>query len=116
MPGWPSAVRIAVDRAEQLGEVRPGAQVEAAAAPALGLDVAEALFGRQVVAVRVHVLAEERDLAVALRGELARLRDDLVERAAALRAAAERDDAVGAGLVAAVDDRQPGVGAATRGG
>ncbi len=34
--------------------------------------------------------------------------DDVVEGAAALRSATERHDAVGAGLVAAVDDREPG--------
>src|SRR3972149_5937317 len=36
------------------------------------------------------------------------LGEDLVEGPAPLRSAAEGDDAVGAGLVAAVDDRQPG--------
>ena len=56
----------AVDRAQQLGEVRPGVEVQAAAAPALRRDVPEALLGRQVVAVGVDVLAEERDLPVAL--------------------------------------------------
>ena len=62
----------------------------------------------QVVAVAVDVLTEERDLPEAGGGQRARLVDDLVERPAALRAAAERNDAVGARLVAAVDDRQPG--------
>ena len=71
-------------------------------------DVPEPGLGRQVVAVAVDVLAEERDLPVAGRGQGPRLVHDLVERPAPLRAAAERDDAVGAGLVAAVDDRQPG--------
>ena len=88
---------------------RAGRRVEAAPAPALRGDVREAGLGRQVVAVRVDVLAEQRHLAVAAPGERPRLGDDVVERPAALGAAAERDDAVGARLVAAVDDRQPGV-------
>ena len=97
-----------VDRPDELGQVRPAGQIELAARPALGVDVAEARLRRQVVAVRVDVLAEQRDLAIAGRGERARLGDDLVERPAALGPAAERDDAVGARLVAAVDDREPG--------
>ena len=97
-----------VDRADQLSEVGPPVEVELAARPALGVDVREARLGRQVVAVAVDVLAEERDLAVAGGSQRPRLVDDLVERPAALGAAAERHDAVGARLVAAVDDRQPG--------
>ncbi len=60
------------------------------------------------MAVAVDVLAEQRDLAEARGRKRPRLVHDLVERAAALGPAAERHDAVGAGLVAAVDDRQPG--------
>ena len=96
-----------VDRADELGEVRAAPEVELPARPALGPDVPESRFRREVVPVRVDVLAEERDLAEALRGDRAGFVDDLVERSGSLGAAAERDDAVGAGLVAAVDDRQP---------
>ena len=105
----------AVDGADELGEVRPAVEIEAATRPALGVDVCEARLRVEVVAVRIHVLAEERDLAIARRGNRARLLDDLVERPAALRAATERDDAVGARLVAAVDDRQPGAGRGSAG-
>ena len=98
-----------IDRADQLGEVRPPVEVELATGPPLRVDVREARLGRQVVAVRVDVLAEERDLPIAGGGQRPGLVDDLVERAAALGAAAERHDAVRACLVAAVDDRQPGV-------
>ena len=97
-----------VDRPDELGEVGPAVEVELAAGPALGVDVGEARLGRQVVAVAVDVLTEERDLPEAGGSQRPRLVDDLVERPAALRAAAERHDAVGARLVAAVDDRQPG--------
>ena len=97
-----------VDRPDQGGEVGPPVEIEPATGPAIGVDVGEARLGWQVVAVRVHVLAEQRDLAVARRRQAAGLGHDLVERPAPLRAAAERDDAVGAGLVAAVDDREPG--------
>jgi hypothetical protein len=85
-------------------------EVEAAARPSVGVDVRETRLRRQVVAVGVHVLAEQRDLPVARGRDRSGLVDDLVERPAALRAATERDDAVGARLVAAVDDRQPGGG------
>ena len=80
----------AVDGPDELGEVRAAEQVEASAGPPFGGDVGEPFLGRQVVAVRVHVLAEQRDLAIAGARERPRLGDDLVERAAALRAAAER--------------------------
>ena len=76
----------AVDRADQLGEVRPPREIEPAARPACLVDVPEARLGRQVMAVRVDVLAEQRDLAIAGRGERARLVDDVVERPAPLRA------------------------------
>src|SRR5439155_12550971 len=82
--------------------------IEAATGPALGVDVGEPRVRRQVVTIGVDVLAKERDFAVARGSQAACLVEDLVERSAALRAAAERDDAVGAGLVAAVHDRQPG--------
>ena len=96
-----------VDRANELGEVWPAVEVELATGPTLGVDVGEARLGRQVVTVAVHVLTEERDLPEAGGGQGPRLVDDLVERPAALGTATERNDAVGARLVAAVDDRQP---------
>ncbi len=105
--GAPSAVRKVVDGPDELREVGATPEVEPPAGPALGADVAESRLRRQVVPVGVHVLAEERDLPEALRRDAPGLVDDVVERAAALRAATERHDAVGAGLVAAVDDRQP---------
>ncbi len=55
----------AVDRADQLGEVGAAVQVESAARPTLGVDVGEAGLRRQVVPVRVHVLAEQCHLAIA---------------------------------------------------
>ena len=116
MAGRPSAVRSPSMARISSARSGPAEEVEAAAGPALGGDVGEPFLGRQVVAVRVHVLAEQRHLAVAGARQRPRLGDHLVERAAALRAAAERDDAVRAGLVAAVDDRQPGAGRARRGG
>ena len=60
------------------------------------------------MAVRVDVLAEQRHFAIARGGQGACLGHDVVERPAALGPARERHDAVGARLVAAVDDRQPG--------
>jgi hypothetical protein len=100
-----------VDRPDQLCEIGLAVEVEAPTGPARRVDVPEPRIGREVVPVGVHVLAEQGDLAIAERGDRSGLVDDLVERAASLGAAAERDDAVGAGLVAAVDDRQPGRGA-----
>ncbi len=97
-----------VHGADQLGEVGPALAILPATDRPRGVDVPEAWLGLEVVAVAVDVLPEERDLAVPGGGQGPRLVHDLVERSAALRAAAERDDAVGAGLVAAVDDRQPG--------
>ncbi len=96
-----------VDRPDQLGEVRPRRAVDPSPGPARLGDVGKAGLGGQVVAVAVDVLAKERDLAVAGGRERPRLVDHLVEGPAPLRPAAERDDAVGAGLVAAVDDREP---------
>ena len=96
-----------VDRADELGQVGSPGEIEPPAGPALGRDMPEPRLRRQVVAVRVDVLAEQRHLAVARGRQRPRLVDDVVERAAPLRAAAERHDAVGARLVAAVDDRQP---------
>src|SRR5262249_37602104 len=61
----------------------------------------------QVAAVPVDDLAEQRDLARAVGDQAAHLVDELGDRAAGLAAAALRDDAVGAGPVAAVDDRDP---------
>src|SRR5207253_5439231 len=64
---------------------------------------------RQVAAVRVHVLAEERDLAYAVAREPRHLGDDLPRPAALLAAAHGRDDAVGALRVAAHRDLHPGL-------
>ena len=97
-----------VDGTDELGEVRATREVEPPAGPARLADVREPRLGREVVAVRVDVLAEQRHLAIAGGGQRPGLVDDVVERPAPLRAAAERHDAVGARLVAAVDDRQPG--------
>ena len=115
--GAPSAVRSPSIGADELGEVRARACGPGAGPTVRSVTTcANRGSGGEVVAVGVDVLAEERDLAVAGRAEGPGLVDDLVERAAALRAAAERDDAVGARLVAAVDDRQPGADRASRGG
>ena len=97
-----------VDRPDEFSQVRSGVQVESATGAPFRGDVRETRFGRQVVAIRVDVLAEQGHLAVAGRGQGARLVHDRVEWTAAFRAAAEWDDAVRARLVAAVDDRQPG--------
>ncbi len=97
-----------VNRAQQLRQIGPRSEVQAASRRSLGVDVAEALFRRQIVAVAVDVLAQKGQFAIPGGSDLASFGDDVVERPAALRSAAERDDAVGAGLVAAVDDRQPG--------
>ena len=108
MAGRPSAVRRpSIARISSARSGRPARSSRRPAQRAL-VDVPEARLGRQVVAVRVDVLAEQRDLAIAGRGERACFVDDVVERPAPLRATAERHDAVGARLVAAVDDRQPG--------
>ena len=82
--------------------------VLAAAQRAAAVRLGEARVGGQVVAPRVDVLAEQRDLRQPAAARRARLGDDVVEGPAALGAARERHDAVGAGLVAAVDDGQPG--------
>ena len=79
-----------VDGAQELAEIRA--------------DV-----GRQVAAPGVDVLAEERDLAHAVRGEARHLGDDLARAPALLAAAHGRDDAVRAGRVAAHRDLHPGL-------
>ena len=58
----------------------------------------------QVVAVRIDVLAQQRHLAHAPRGQHAALVDQLVQRPRGLASPAVRDDAEGTELVAAVDD------------
>ena len=62
----------------------------------------------EVVAVGFDRLAEQRDLAHAVDGEVGDFADDFVHGAALLAAAAVGDDAVGAELVAAVDHRHEG--------
>ena len=96
-----------VDGPDQLGKVGPRATVDPASRPALLRHVREPRLGREVVAVAVDVLAEQRDLQIARRCQPARLVEHLVEGPAPLGPAAEWDDAVRAGLVAPVDDRQP---------
>ena len=86
--------------AEQVGEQRTGAGRGIAVAPGRQLEVAP---------VAVDVLAEQRDLGDAGRGELGDLVDDLVERAGDLDAAHGRHDAEGTVVVAADLDRHPGV-------
>ena len=68
--------------------------------------------GEQVAPPRVHVLAEQRDLAHALPGEPRDLGDDLARPPAHLSAAHRRDDAVGALRVAAHRHLHPGLEAA----
>ena len=106
--GAPSAVRM--PSMARISSARSGLPSRSSRRPAQRSvwTWREARLGREIVAIGVDVLAEQRDLPVAGGGEHPRLVDDLVERAAPLRPAAERHDAVGAGLVAAVDDRQPG--------
>src|SRR5207245_11508061 len=106
--GLPIGGSEAVDAPKQLGEVRLRPKVESVAAPPLGRDVAKAWLGLEIVAIAVDVLPEKGHLLVAGLRKAARLVDDLVEPPAPFRPPAERDDAVGARLVTAVDDRQPG--------
>ena len=73
-----------VDGAQQRGDVRPTLQLQPPAESPLATQAAEARLGRQVVAVLVDVLTEQRHLAVAGRGERPRLADDLIEGPAAL--------------------------------
>src|SRR5439155_21944146 len=97
-----------VDGAQEGREVRTSGRVETPAELAATSQVGEAGFRRQVVAVRVDVLAEESDADGARARQGPTLPKHVVERPRALWSAAERDDAVGASLVAAVDDRDPG--------
>ena len=66
---------------------------------------APVLVRRQVLAVRLHRLPQQRHLAHALRAQRGHLARDVVDRARALPPAAVGHDAVGAELIAAVDDR-----------
>ena len=77
------------------------------------LDAGQGVDGRQgirqamaieVEPVGIDDLADEDDLTRPLVDELPRLGDDFIQRTTALRAASKRHDAVGAALVAAVDD------------
>ena len=63
--------------------------------------------GRRI-AIAVHVLAEQLNFAVARARQLQRFGDHRRAGAAALRTARERDHAIGAGFVAAFDDREVG--------
>ena len=62
------------------------------------------------VLVAVDRLAEQRDFQAALIGQYAGFREDLLRRAALLRPARHRHDAVGAELVAADQDPNKGLG------
>ncbi len=108
MAGVPSAVRIA--STARISSARSGRPSRSWRRPTIRVvrTWAKRRLGRQVVAVAVDILAEQGDLAVACGRQGLRLGHDLVERPAALGSPAIRDDAVGARLVAAVDDRQPG--------
>ena len=79
-----------VDRAQQVGELRP------------------VLPGAEIAAVGVDVLAEQRDLDHAVAGELLDLVHDVAHPAADLAAAHRRHDAERARVVAADLDRDPG--------
>jgi hypothetical protein len=70
--------------------------------------LAVAAFAAEVVAVAVDDLAEERHFAHALSDQAADFVDDFVHRAAAFHPAAEGDDAKGAGVATAVDNRYMG--------
>ena len=63
---------------------------------------------RMVFAVAIYVLPKQRHLAVALINEEAALGHDIVGRPRDLRTTCVGDDAVGAVLVAAADDRDAG--------
>ena len=98
-PHAPDPVHV-VHRAQQLGEPWP---------PARAPD-------GEVPAIRVHVLAEERDLHHSIVSEALDLGEDIPEGSRSLGTANERDDAERARVVAADADRHPGVmGAATAG-
>ena len=70
--------------------------------------LAVAMLAAPVIAIAVDDLAEQGHLAHALVHQAADLVDDFVERPAAFHAAAEGDDAEGASVAAAVDDRHVG--------
>ena len=83
----------AVDRVERAQQVR---------------ELGPPLPRAEVAAVRVDVLAEQRDLAHAVGGELLDLADDVAHPAADLAAADGGHDAERARVVAADLDRHPG--------
>ena len=72
-----------------------------------GEQVGKIIVDVQIVAVAVHVLTQQRDLAVARLDQLAALGDDLLRVAAALASAHIGHDAVRAEVVAPVHDRHP---------
>ena len=78
-----------VERAQEVGELRA------------------VLPGAEVATVRVDVLAEQRDLAHAVGGELLDLVDDVAHAPADLGSAHDRHDAEGARVVAADLDGDP---------
>ena len=72
-----------------------------------GEQVCKVVIGAQVLAVAVHVLAEQRNFLIALGDEAAALLDDLLRLAAALAAADVGHDAVRAEVIAPVHDAHP---------
>src|SRR5690606_32932625 len=67
------------------------------------------LFAPEVAAVAVYVLAEERHLPDALRGQPPDLLEDLAGSAARLPPPGRRHDAIGAGAIAALGYLHPGL-------
>ena len=80
-----------VDHADEVGEVHPAVEV---------------------LPVGVHVLPEQGDVLIARFHKLSRLAQHVLRPAGALPSAHVGHDAVGAEVVAAVHDRQPGLHAA----
>ncbi len=72
-------------------------------------QVGKARLPKQIAAIRVNVLAQQRDLAHALAHQTGHLVDNLLEGAALFAAAHIRHDAIGAEIIAARHDGHPGV-------
>ena len=70
--------------------------------------IGQPIVVREIVAVGIHGLTEQRHIAHAVVDQLGDLAHDIVDRAARFLAAAVGHDAVGAKKVAAVDDRHVG--------
>ncbi len=72
-------------------------------------QVCEVHAAAEIFSVGVHILAEEGDVLISGGNELARLGHDVLRPARALASAHVGHHAVGAEIVAAVHDRQPGL-------